>query len=130
MDDLYNRIDAMAKERGYKNMTALCNAAGIPRATMTELKKGRSKSLLPETARKLANVLNVSLDDIFGITDKQEEQPAAQGDGPMIPQEFKARYWALSKRSRDELDRYAQYLLAREADLQDSADSQKKASDK
>ena len=113
MDDLYNRIDAMAKERGYKNMTALCNAAGIPRATMTELKKGRSKSLLPETARKLANVLNVSLDDIFGITDKQEKTPDAQGDGLTMVQ--KQLIWRIKNLPEEVANELLAYLNVKES---------------
>lgn len=67
MDNLYNRIEALGKTHGYKTMTALCRAADVPRATMSELKMGRSKDLSKPNAQKFANILGVSLDEIYGI---------------------------------------------------------------
>ena len=37
MEDLYKHIESLGKEHGYKNMTVLCKAAGVPRSTMSEL---------------------------------------------------------------------------------------------
>ena len=54
MADLYDRIEELAKEKGFRNMTQLCAHAGVPRATMTELKKGRSQGLSMTNAQKLA----------------------------------------------------------------------------
>lgn len=93
MFDLYSNIENLAKNAGYKNITALCKAAGIPRSTMTELKKGRTQTLLPETANKLADALHVSLDKVYGRKDPvflpvilnlfgKEEKPAA-GSGEL-----------------------------------------------
>ena len=45
MEDLYKHIESLGKEHGYKNMTVLCKAAGVPRSTMSELNNGRSKDL-------------------------------------------------------------------------------------
>ena len=84
MFDLYSHIETMAKERGYKNITELCKAAGVPRSNMTELKKGRSKSISFETAAKFARVLGVSFDVVLGeslhILDI-DLKPAANCDG-------------------------------------------------
>lgn len=62
MDNLYEFIEALAKEKGFKNITEFCRVAEIPRATMSELKSGRTKRLSAETLAKIATQLNVSLD--------------------------------------------------------------------
>lgn len=75
MGSLYERIERLGKAGGYKNMTVLCKAAGVPRTTMSELNAGRSKDLSKPTAQKFADLLGISLDDIYG-TEKQK--PANQ----------------------------------------------------
>ena len=47
MSELYNLIESLCKEKG-TNITAMCKAAKISRAPLTELKMGRSK--LPPTS--------------------------------------------------------------------------------
>jgi SOS-response transcriptional repressor LexA len=64
MFDLYMHIEDLGRRAGYKNMTALCAAAGVPRTTMSELKRGRSKGLSTATAWKLAGLLELPLDVI------------------------------------------------------------------
>lgn len=66
MGNLYEHIDRLAKEQGFKNMTELCREAGVPRATMTELKMGRSRDISKPNAQKLATALGVSLDAVYG----------------------------------------------------------------
>lgn len=94
MFDLYSNIERLAKEAGYKNITALCKDAGIPRSTLTELKKGRTQKLLPETANKIADALNVSLDRVYGRKElnllpvmlslfNEQEKPTA-GSGELL----------------------------------------------
>lgn len=78
MFDLYTHIESLGKQRGYKNITALCSAAGVPRANMTELKMGRSKDLSKPTAQKFADLLGISLNELYGI--EQKENPAAHSD--------------------------------------------------
>ena len=57
MEDLYKHIESLGKEHGYKNMTVLCKAAGVPRSTMSELNNGRSKDLSKPNAQKFADIL-------------------------------------------------------------------------
>ena len=66
MSELYNTIEAEAKKKGIKNITQLCIKAGIGRATMTELKQGRTQSLTTDTIAKIAECLNVSIDSLIG----------------------------------------------------------------
>lgn len=70
MSELYNRIDRMCKERG-TNITALCRDAKVARASLSELKAGRTKTLTLETGAKLASVLGISVDELMGTEAKK-----------------------------------------------------------
>lgn len=76
MSELYSRIDKLCKARN-TNVTALCKAAGVARSSLSELNAGRTKTLTLETARKLADALNVPVDELMGIETKEE--PAVPG---------------------------------------------------
>lgn len=78
MGNLYDRIERMGKEHGFKNITELCRSAGVSRASMTELKMGRSKDLSKQNALKLSRALNVSLEEIYGV--EQKEKPLVNDD--------------------------------------------------
>lgn len=67
MDNLYNYIESKAKEAGYKNMTEFCKSASIPRATMSELKAGRTKSLSGKTAASISNSLDIPINILCGV---------------------------------------------------------------
>ncbi len=66
MDNLYTYIESRAKAAGYKNMTEFCKAAKIPRATMSELKAGRTKSLSGKTAASVSNSLDIPINVLWG----------------------------------------------------------------
>lgn len=72
MSVLYDHIEKLARAHGYKNITVFCAKAGVPRATMTELKMNRSKDLSKPTAQKFADLLGVSLEEIYGAEPKGE----------------------------------------------------------
>lgn len=61
MDNLYNLIEDAARKSGFKNITEFCKDAGIPRATMSELKAGRTKRLSAKTASSVSNKLQIPL---------------------------------------------------------------------
>lgn len=67
MENLYNYIEETAKDHGYKNITEYCKATGIPRATMSELKAGRTKKLSAKTAQVIFNTLQIPLNALLGI---------------------------------------------------------------
>ena len=71
MEDLYKHIESLGREHGYKNMTVLCKAAGVPRSTMSELNNGRSKDLSKPNAQKFADILGVTLDEVYGEETKK-----------------------------------------------------------
>ena len=92
MEDLYKHIESLGKEHGYKNMTVLCKAAGVPRSTMSELNNGRSKDLSKPNAQKLADILGVTLDEVYGEeTKKAPTQEGERWDDPEIYRIQRAR---------------------------------------
>lgn len=79
MDNLYNLIEDTAKKSGYKNITEFCKQTGIPRATMSELKSGRTKKFSAKTAQIIYSTLQIPLDTLLGldpviITEKNPSQ--------------------------------------------------------
>ena len=73
MSELYNLIESLCKEKG-TNITAMCKAAKISRAPLTELKMGRSKTLSSATLSKIAAYFGVSVDYLLG----NKETPAPE----------------------------------------------------
>ena len=66
MDKLYIYIEQMAESHGYKNITDFCRKVKIPRATMSELKSGRTKQLSAKTANVISDALDIPLDVLLG----------------------------------------------------------------
>lgn len=64
--ELYDRIEALGKGKGYKNMTELCRAADVPRTTMSELKSGRSRELSKTNAEKFGIALGMTYFEVYG----------------------------------------------------------------
>lgn len=65
MSILYENISKLCKERdisGYK----LCTDLHLSKSILTDLKMGRKKSISAETASKIANYFNVSVDYLLG----------------------------------------------------------------
>ena len=68
MFNLYSHIEALAQEHGYQNVQELCKEAGIYPSVLSNLNKGRAKSITHKTAERLAKVLDVSVDVVYGRT--------------------------------------------------------------
>lgn len=68
INPLYARIEKIAAEQGYKNITELCKASGVPRATLTDLKYNRTNDLSSKNLTKLSAAFNLSTDYILGIS--------------------------------------------------------------
>lgn len=66
-------IDQLCLEKGIKG-SKLCDDIGISRSTLTELRKGRAKTLSIKNANKIANYFNVSVEYLLG-TNEQKEIP-------------------------------------------------------
>lgn len=70
MSELYKHIEALGKAHGFKNITVLCKAANVSRSTMGELNNGRTATITAATAKKFADVLGVSMDEVYGTKNK------------------------------------------------------------
>lgn len=77
--DLYNHIEELAKKKGIKSVQQLCEQANVSRSIMTELRKGRSKTISQKTAEKLCVALDVSMDELLG-TAPAPERPVTDDD--------------------------------------------------
>ena len=107
MEDLYKHIESLGKEHGYKNMTVLCKAAGVPRSTMSELNNGRSKDLSKPNAQKFADILGVTLDEVYG--EETKKAPTPEGERKVSDDDIKFALWGNREIDDDVLDRVRQF---------------------
>ena len=115
MSELYNRIDKLCKERG-TNVTALCRDAKVARASLSELKAGRTKTLTLETGRKLAAVLGITVDELMGT--ETEKAPTPEGERVVNDEDIKFALFGgdgeITDAMYDEVKRFAQMVKLRE----------------
>ena len=62
---VYEIIFALCAERGI-TVAEMCRGAGIPQSTMTELKKGRTRTLSMKNAAKVAAFFGVPVESLLG----------------------------------------------------------------
>lgn len=112
MADLVSTIDRLLKERGISGVK-LSNDLGMSRSFMTELRKGRAKSVKAETAQKIADYFNVSIEYLLGEEPKPNT-PAPEGerliDDPDIRMIARAGK-KMTPEQRENLRKYAQYMF-------------------
>ena len=65
MDNLYTRIQLLCAEKNIRP-GHLCNALGLSRSLMTDLKMGRKQGLSADTLNKIAKFFSVSVDYLLG----------------------------------------------------------------
>lgn len=70
MADVYKIIDNLLKEHGISG-AKMSSDLGMSRSFMTELRKGRAKSIKAETAQKIAEYFGVSVSYLLGIESKE-----------------------------------------------------------
>lgn len=115
MEDLYKHIESLGREHGYKNMTVLCKAAGVPRSTMSELNNGRSKDLSKPNAQKFADILGVTLDEVYG--EETKKAPTQEGEHEITFDDFT---FAMQNESKDLTEADKQILLSMAKQLNDA----------
>ncbi|MFQ7646199.1 helix-turn-helix domain-containing protein [Ruthenibacterium lactatiformans] len=105
MSELYNLIESLCKEKG-TNITAMCKAAKISRAPLTELKMGRSKTLSSATLSKIAAYFGVSVDYLLGNKEKPADQEVDEliKNDPLAGQLFAAYGKVKEEFSQAEID--------------------------
>lgn len=77
MDNLYEVIVQLCQDRGIRP-GYLCDALGLSRGLMTDLKMGRKKGVSAQTAQKIASYFGVSVGYLLG--QEESEPPAAEKD--------------------------------------------------
>lgn len=74
MYTIYNSIQELCEQSGVKP-GKMCNNIGISRSILTDLKTGRKKSINTDTAKKIADYFNVSVDRVLGAEQKENADP-------------------------------------------------------
>ena len=77
MTDVCKNIDKLLKERGISGVKMSADL-GMSRSFMTELRKGRAKSIKIETAQKIADYFGVSVESLLGT--ETEKAPAPEDE--------------------------------------------------
>jgi len=118
MSDLYNRIAELCKARG-TNVTALCRKAKVARASLSELKMGRTKTLTLETAAKLADALGITVDELNGTNNPNpdnKKSPVYDDEALELMEEMhkrpelKALFSTSKKATREDIEAVDQLL--------------------
>ena len=106
MNDVFLRIEALCKSRGM-NITEMCKICVIPRASLTDFKMGRIKSLSASTLQKIAEFFSVSVEYLMSgeapPTDDISLKIALFGGDDFVTDEM-----------LEEVMRYAAYVKERE----------------
>ncbi len=79
MADMYKKIDELLKEKGISGAKMSADL-GMSRSFMTELRKGRAKSVKIETAQKIADYFGVTLGALLGGEDGGERKAVSDAD--------------------------------------------------
>lgn len=105
MSPIYQRIEELCRKNGI-NVTVLCQRCAIPRASLSDFKNGRKKSLSAETLSKIAEYFSVSVDYLYGgeapVPDEASLKVALFGGDGEVTDEM----W-------EEVRRYARYIKER-----------------
>jgi len=117
MADMYKIIDELLTQKGISGAKMSADL-GMSRSFMTELRKGRAKSVKLETAQKIADYLGVSVSCLLGdennapsadtgrrsVTDADIKFALFGGDGEITDEMF------------EEVKRFAAYLKEKRKD--------------
>ena len=100
MYKLYERIEGLCKMEG-KSITQMCNECDIARASLTDLKKGRKKTLSAQTLSKIAAYFGVSVDYLLGVVD---EYGLTESDWKLMGRVYKERREKADIEAKDACD--------------------------
>jgi len=117
MSELYNRIESLAKERGYKNISELCAASGASRGSLTDLKKGRKQTLSTPTFEKLSSALGLTINEI--INDKKTPAIESDDERSIFLSSLMKKLGQLDLSDLDHFDVQADEILKRRQDVKE-----------
>lgn len=113
MASIYEALDALCKEHHICG-AKMCIDLGMSKSFMTELRKGRAKSIKVETAAKIADYFGVSVDSLLG--NGQKEPPA--GKASISDDDLKVALSAadipLTDAQLDEVKKFVQFVQERD----------------
>lgn len=117
MAEMYEIIDKLLDERGVSG-AQMSSDLGMSRSFMTELRKGRAKSIKLETAQKIAEYFNVSVSYLLG--QEAEKAPAESGKRSVSDDEIKFALWGdcedIGDDDLEDVKRYAAFVRERKKD--------------
>ena len=118
MSDMYKRIDKLLEEHGITG-SQMSRDLGMSRSFMTELRKGRAKSITIETAQKIAVYFDVPLEYILGDDFQDSKKaPADTGKRSVSDDDIKFALFGgdgeITDEMYDEVKRFAAYIKQRE----------------
>lgn len=114
MSEVCKNIDKLLKERGISGVK-MSDDLGMSRSFMTELRKGRAKSIKIETAQKIADYFGVTTDYLFGA--ETEKAPTPEGERQISDVDMMFALWGdsaeMDQTDLDDVKRYADYVRER-----------------
>jgi len=115
MAEMYEIIDALLAERGISGAQMSADL-GMSRSFMTELRKGRAKSIKLETAQKIADYFDVSLDYLTG--EETEKAPTESGERRVTDADIQFALFGgadeITDAMYEEVKKFAAYIKQRE----------------
>lgn len=106
MNDIFARIEALCRSRSM-NITEMCKLCSIPRASLTDFKMGRIKSLSASTLQKIAEFFSVSVEYLMS-------GEAPQPDDVNLKIALFGGEEGVTDAMLEEVMRYAMYIKERE----------------
>lgn len=117
MADMYKKIDELLARKGISGAKMSADL-GMSRSFMTELRKGRAKSVKLETAQKIADYFGVSVGYLMDT--ETENAPTENGRRAVSDADIKFALFGgdgeITDAMFDEVRRFAAYVKQREAD--------------
>ena len=111
MADMYKIIDELLTQKGISGVKMSADL-GMSRSFMTELRKGRAKSIKLETAQKIADYLGVSVSTLMG--EEEKNAPSAESRRSVTDEDIKFALFGgdgqITDEMYEEVKRFAAYL--------------------
>ena len=115
MAEMYELIDQLLSDRGLTG-AQLSAELGMSRSFMTELRKGRAKSIKLETAQKIADYFGVSLDYLTG--EETRKTPSGSAAPNVTEEDIQFALFGgndeITEKMYEEVKNFAAYLKQRE----------------